>query len=128
MGSGSSRNDGGIRGVMNEKRYEDSMKSVCICVVAMILLIVIIGFTSCNNKQKEGIIVQKEFVPQHNRTVLIPIYSGKVTRVFPSSRFVPDKYILHLFDTVSKTKCKVSVEKEIYDQIELNEYYKKKYE
>lgn len=99
---------------------------------AFLLGIVLFILSGCGNKITSGKVYEKEFIPAHEETQLMPIISsnGKTTKtiLIPQTRNVPDKWYIKIQSEKpdedgkyqKETYC---VSEDIFNQYEVGDFY-----
>lgn len=81
-----------------------------------LLLIILLSFLSCTKPIKEGIIIRKECIKQHDDFFLMPLLIGKTTIFVPQKDFVKNRWNIVLRDTLLN-ESKIEVSESIFNQI-----------
>ncbi len=99
---------------------------------AFLLLVLLFILSGCGNKITSGKVYEKEFIPAHTETQLMPIVSsnGKTvtTILIPQTNIVPDKYYIKIQSAEpgedgEYKKATYSVSEDIFNQYEVGDFY-----
>lgn len=95
-------------------------------------VILSVSLCGCGNEITEGVVYEKEFVPAHTETTLMPIVitTGKTitTTFIPQTHDIPDKWYICIRSKEADEegnyqKSKYSVSEEIFNQYEVGDFY-----
>jgi hypothetical protein len=89
----------------------------------IILIIMMLVLTGCGKKLTSGEIYEKEFLPEHTTTMILPVYfyNGKGTTMIliPYIYYYPDRWVVKIKDFQGDewTTEDYYIPEELYDQI-----------
>ncbi len=105
------------------------MKKIKIVLFTLFLTGILVA---CGNKITEGKVYEKEFIPAHTETTLMPIvnFNGKTTNtiLIPRTENVPDEWYIKIQSVEAdedgkREKATYSVPEDIFNQYEVGDFY-----
>lgn len=100
--------------------------------MALFILFLTVILVACGNKITEGEVYEKEFIPAHTETMLVPIviFNGKTTTttLIPETKNVPDEWYIKIQSVEADEngkyeKAEYSVTEEIFNSYEVGDLY-----